>query len=1018
MRKILACVLFLTCASLRGQSILTVAGGGPIGDGKPATEATFKQPNDVIVDAAGNLFIADNLNHRVRKVDGATGIITTIAGGGTSGSGDGGPATEAEVAFPSTIASDAGGNLYIGDSSPSPTIRRVDARTGIITTVARNLCTVNGMAFGPDGSLYLAEHCHRVRKVDVQTGMVTPVAGTGDFGFSGDGGPATEALLSTPADVAFNAAGDLFIADRGRIRKVNRADGIITTIAGIGPVSGPLLNNIPAISAEIQPAGLAFDSSGNLYLSRGRPHWVQRIDAQTGLISGVAGVNNTREPNHGDGGPALDADLNGPVGLAFDPAGNLLIADGGNRRIRRVDRNGIINTVAGGGPVGDGGPATSAQLSFPAGIALDGVGNLYIADRNHYRIRKLGLDSGTISTVAGTGIEGIGAQGDGDPATAASVAGTTGVAIDSKGNLFFSHRFGLVRRVDVATGVITTYAGRCCDANARLGDGGPATRANLGHFGGGLAFDANDNLYIANPDNHRIRRVDSRTRIITTVAGTGPDNCGTATASPECPRGGPMAEVGDGGPAAAAKLYAPPSVILDRAGNLYIADEQNHRVRKVDAVTGIITTVAGTGHLPGSEADGIPATQARVVPGWLAFDASENLYISETQNNRLRKIDANSGIITTVVGGRLSVAPGDGGPALQGSVIQPRGMVVDGRGDLYIADSVHNAVRVVYACVDVTPPALLEPTEGAADLTTAPILSWSSVFRAFRYDVYLDTVKPPSRLVASDLTASTFTPSNLLPGLRYYWRVVAKGDPFCTPVSTNSSAVRSFTTATVCEAPGAFALNGPSDHATNAPSAVQLSWQASPGADGYDVFLGPANPPQFFGSTPASTLSISSLVPGTRYYWNVVARAACDRTKTTSTPVRSFSVGGGCSTPGPFVQIAPATGATGVGTTAMLEWSPSANASSYDLFFGDTTPPPVYLPDLTTAKLTISGLAPGRIYYWRVTAEGDLRCESHPLDTHFQLHHQHRLHTAPTHHVSFHRSAKRRERTDLCAELE
>jgi len=274
---------------------------------------------------------------------------------------------------------------------------------------------------------------------------------------------------------------------------------------------------------------------------------------------------------------------------------------------------GNIVTVAGSTiPLSDGGPATAAQLNGPLGLALDS-GNLYIVDSTNNRIRRVDLGTGTITTFAGNGAAGY--AGDGGPGTAAQLSAPVGVAVDS-GNLYIAD-FGnnRVRRVDLATGTITTFAG---GGSVPTGDGGPATAAQInGPFG--LAVDS-ANLYIGDTGNNRVRRVDLATGIITTIAGTGVTGF-----------------AGDGGPATAAQLSVPRGLALG-SGNLYIGDVGNHRVRRVDLVTGTITTFAGNGAV-GSGGDGGPAAAAQLnFPGGLAV-GSGNLYIAERNNNRVRRVD-------------------------------------------------------------------------------------------------------------------------------------------------------------------------------------------------------------------------------------------------------------------------------------------------------------------------------------------------------------------------------------------
>ena len=466
------------------------------------------------VDGEGNLYITDSFNNRIRKVD-PTGTITTIAGTGERGfGGDGGPATEAQLGFPLDVVLDRDGNIYFSDNSNNR-IRRVDP-TGTITTIAgtgergfggdggpateAQLNFPYGISVNETGELYIADASNnRIRKVDA-TATITTIAGTGERGFSGDGGPATEAQLDLPAATAVDGAGNLYIADNfnNRIRKVDTT-GTITTVAGTGE-RGFGGDGGPATEAQLSgPYGMAVDGTGNLYIANLFNHLVRKVET-TGTITTVAGTGE--RGFGGDGGPATEAQINGPYDVAVDGTGNLYIVDGNNHRIRKVDATGTITTVAGTGERGfggDGGPATEAQLRSPTGIAMDGAGNLYIADRINYRIRKVDL-TGTISTIAGTGELGFG--GDGGPATEAQLDFPTGVAVDGAGNLYIADNFNnRIRKVD-ATGTISTIAGT--GERGFGGDGGPATEARI-TGPTGVTVDGAGNLYIADRDNHRIR---------------------------------------------------------------------------------------------------------------------------------------------------------------------------------------------------------------------------------------------------------------------------------------------------------------------------------------------------------------------------------------------------------------------------------------------------------------------------------------------------------------------------------
>ena len=337
-----------------GQDIATVAGTGVAGfsgDSGSAIGAQLNRPNAAWIDGAGNLYISDRNNHRVRKID-AAGVITTVAGTGVAGySGDTGSATSAQLNYPGALVMDSAGILYIMD-------------------------------YGN----------HRVRKVDA-TGIITTAAGTGVAGYSGDGGPATSAQLNLlgPAGIGMDGSGNLYIADRNncRVRKVD-ASGVITTVAGTG-TCGYSGDGGPATSAKLSNlSALMVDGSGNIYIGDQYTNQrVRKVDT-AGIITTLAGTGV--QGHTGDGGPATSAQINNPSGLAMDGMGNLYITVQSSHRVRKVDTDGIITTIIGTGAAGysgDGGPAVSAQLYNPTGLVMDGVGNFYIADMDNQRVRKV-----------------------------------------------------------------------------------------------------------------------------------------------------------------------------------------------------------------------------------------------------------------------------------------------------------------------------------------------------------------------------------------------------------------------------------------------------------------------------------------------------------------------------------------------------------------------------------------------------------------------------------------------------
>lgn len=606
------------------------------------------------------------------------GNITTVAGG-TTFAGDGGPAVQARLEWPGNMAMDALGNLYLPERDR---IRRIDLRTGLIHTVAGNgqvgssgdggpataasFQGPNGVAVDSEGNLYIADHWNnRVRRVSAATGRITTIAG-GDIGFAGDGGPANAARLARPNAVALDSVGNLYITDKEnhRIRKIDRSTGIITTIAGSGPAGGAGAfsgDDGPATSARLnQPDVMTFDSTGNIYFVDSGNLRV-RLITTGGIISTVAGTGTFGFS--GNGGLAKDATFSYPFGLTVDVEGNLYIAD---LQVRRVDRNtGIITAVTESGiPAAPPRGSLATQFSIAAWkVVADGSGNLFVATGNIGKnwVVRVDLAANTIHHVAGLPETDL---GDGGLSHAATFNGPEGIVFDREGNLLIADRWNhRIRKVDSRTQIITTIAGN----GSMIGDGNPAVSSVV--IGPrSLGIDSVGNIYIG--EESRVQVINVLTGTMSSVAGmpwqTGFD--------------------GDGGPAKSAKLNQVAGLALDSSDNLYFSDHLNHRVRKVDARTRIVTTIAGNG-TAGFSGDGGAATAASLNSPWgLVFDSSENLLIGDSESFRIRKIDMATGIITTVAGVGASGARGDNRPAISTYVQMPAGMLFDNSGNLWFAN--------------------------------------------------------------------------------------------------------------------------------------------------------------------------------------------------------------------------------------------------------------------------------------------------------------------------------------------
>ncbi len=648
-----------------------------IGDGRLATDVVLTLVDGIATDPEGNLYIAHRSQNRIRKIS-ANGTITTIAGDGIAGySGDGIPALESSLNFPAGLFFDKG-NLYVADRN-NHRIRKIDA-DGIISTVAGigkpGCCNDNGPAieaslnFPSDitvdakGNLYISDRSNnRIRKVNFD-GVITTIAGLGKPGYGGDFGPAERALLKYPFGISFDSKENLYIADRGnnRVRKIDKR-GIITTIAGDGTHSFGGDYGPANYSSLAFPTDVVIDSLGVIYIADRNNNRVRKID-QLGVITTLMGLNQTEF--NGDNEIAAETTLHLPFALAFNGEDRLLVVDRNHFRVREVKlQNSQVETIAGNGKFlfrGDGGPGGGATLEAPSGIAVDRKGNVLFADRLHQRIRKVGSD-GIIETYIGNGKQG--SEGNGGPGIEATLHLPEVLISDQEDNLYLTQRTGnawIIRKIN-PEGIITHFAGNGMQGNA--GDGGPAIKASF-HTISDIAVDIAGNIYVADSINRNIRKINEQ-GIISTVAEDSLEKLGTEV--------------------------HPNGIVVDKAGNIFFSDSGSSKVYKIDT-RGNITLIAGTGDFDDHGDGGLALEAGLRSPGGLAIGPDGFLYIVEQTTHQIRVISAD-GVITGYVGTGKYGFSGDEGPAVEARIKGPFRMDFDKKGNLYFSDRDNNRIRKV-----------------------------------------------------------------------------------------------------------------------------------------------------------------------------------------------------------------------------------------------------------------------------------------------------------------------------------
>jgi sugar lactone lactonase YvrE len=654
--------------------VITIAGFGNryyYADGV-ASNASFSDSGSLITDSSGNIFVADKYNSMVRKIDSA-GNVTTFAGGTQPGCFEEGTGTLARFCVTSDITRDIAGNFYVTDTINNR-IRKITSG-GVVTTLAGNgdqgdqdgtsatFSNPQGIVYN-SGNLYVTDVGNsKIRKIVIATGEVSTFAG-------GNG----SSDFSSPAFITVDNNNVLYVTDIGNclISKIVISTGEVTAIAG-----NPDCYVADGTGSEAsfgRPAGLVPDNAGNLFVVDNYANQIRKVVIDTGEVSTVVGNDNIGNVN----GNGTEASFSYPSGITRDSLGNLFVFDG-NFRIRKIDTDYNVTNYAGNGsPMSLDGIGTMARFYGPTSIIADNQGNLYFTDSSGNRIRKVVLATAQVTTIAGHGNQPIGfgygdfADGQGSEA---SFFNPQGIALYG-GNMYVADtNNSRIRKID-STGYVSTIAGN--ESTGSL-DG---TRLDASFkYPEGIAADNAGILYIADRGNQLIRKMVLSSGDVSTIAGNSTVNGGN----------GAFAD----GTGTDANFYYPNSVVLDNTGNLYVSDSGNNRIRKVVIATGQVTTIAGNDNLNGSYADGNGTEASLNYPKGISRDSDGNLYVADANNNRIRKIAPNGDVTTIAGNGIISYGDFTDGIGTNAAFAYPVGITIDNQGDIYVTDSNNSKIRKI-----------------------------------------------------------------------------------------------------------------------------------------------------------------------------------------------------------------------------------------------------------------------------------------------------------------------------------
>jgi sugar lactone lactonase YvrE len=617
--------------------------------------ARFYDPSGVAVDGAGNVFVADHMSHTIRKITPA-GVVTTFAGrAGAPGYADG-PGADARFSYPSDVAADRAGNVYVADYS-NDIIRKITP-VGLVATLAGRIrgsadgagaaasfTGPTGVTVDAAGNVFVADYGNRTVRMITPAGVVTTVAGSPGASGSQDGTGAA-ARFNSPSSVTVDAAGNLFVAESAghTIRRITPA-GVVTTLAGSPGASGSQ-DGGGADARFNQPAGVAVDGAGSVFVAEFANHTIRKI-TPGGVVTTLAGSAGSIGSENGLGAVAR---FYHPNGLATDAAGHVLVADSYNHTVRKITPAGVVTTFAGGGeaPGSEDGSGTVARFNYPQMLAVDGAGNLFVADGVNHTIRKI-TSAGVVTTLAGS----PGSRGSADGAgTDARFNSPEGVAVDGAGNVFVAD-FGnhTIRKITPA-GVVTTLAGSPGSSGSTDGAGADARfRSPYG-----VAVDGAGNVLVADSHNRAIRKITPEGLVNTLV--------GAASSS---------GYANDGG--IASPFGLPADLAVDGAGNVFVTDQDRGTVDKITPA-GVVTTLAGS----------------LGAPFGVAVDGAGNVLVADLGNHVVLKITP-AGEVSTIVGVASTTDVGTLPGPLPASLAGPCDVAVNpSNGSLYI--TVPSAVMV------------------------------------------------------------------------------------------------------------------------------------------------------------------------------------------------------------------------------------------------------------------------------------------------------------------------------------